>query len=273
MKIHHVQTDSAMYNVYFNEVDPRRPLSLFLHGGPGFNCHAERNTLGPLLHPRVNFLWFDLLGAGESIAHRPEAITWQNQIDDIATIVRRFTDRPVNVIGHCLGVQISHDLVEQYRGLIRSLIWYSPVLSIPGVFKGMLRRAIDEKLLDRKSLSKEQVRAGRRFLITPDRSFGRREVLAVLQMAGEIDGYQKLYWSNREVMDTYARLMSESPFKPEIFTAMQSDYFEHRVANVPDCGDIPIRVLWSDDDRVTPCACADLNRVAVERIEVDIKYT
>ena len=53
-------------------------------------------------------------------------------------------------------------------------------------------------------------------------------------------------------MDAYLKWMSHNPFKPDVFAALQTDYFEQRAVRTTDFDGLPVRVLWADDDRVTP---------------------
>lgn len=249
-RIEQIETECARYAVHVHEVDGRQPFTIYLHGGPGFNASAERQVLGPLLAPSLNLLWFDLLGCAGSPARSPDRITWDNTVTDVVRLVRRFTTGPVNVVGHCLAAQMTHDLVRQHPAAVRRVVWYSPAHTVTGVFKGILVRSVLEGRL--RGLTPAEGQALARFCASPDEAFGRSEVDLILSFVGRIEGLQEMYWSDLDAMRRYLSILEESPIDFDVFRRLQTDFFERGPLPVPDYGDIPVLALHADDDRVAP---------------------
>lgn len=256
------KTNSAQYTVYLDVQNPGLPYSIFLHGGPGFNCYGERQVLPPFFRSKLNFIWFDLLGCSESPAVSSEKITWDAQIEDVIRIIKQFSNGPVNVIAHCLGAHLTHDLVLKNHDLVRKVVWYAPVVSVSGVFKRVLTRAISENRLDFEKLDISLQTGINDFFQTPDEKFSQKEVMLLLQLLEKIRDFQELYWLNRGAMQAYLQWMTIKPFNPEVFVRLQIQFFQRGPQPFPSYEGIPVLMLRSDNDLITPfesnvCVIAD----------------
>jgi pimeloyl-ACP methyl ester carboxylesterase len=159
---------------------------------------------------------------------------------------------PVNVIGHCLGAQLTHDIVRKNRDLVKNVVWYSPVLSVQAVFKRVLRRAVDEHLLDLNTMTTEQRAIHAQFLRTADEDFTGKEVSMVLQILPHIRDFQHLYWHDKAAMARYLEQMKDRPMAIDVFVKMSTDYFERGGLPIPSYENIPVLMLYSDNDEITP---------------------
>lgn len=247
-----IATDYGEYHVYINRVNAAKPFTIFLHGGPGLNCFAERQDLGPIFHKHLNFIWFDHLGCAESKAHSSDKLGHDNQVRDIIAVTRKITDNPVDVIGHCLGAQLTHDLIRLDRNFVRRVVWYSPVLSVQGVFKRVLRRSADEGQIDLAALSTELRAAYEEILQTSDDKFGQKEVMTALQLIAQMRDFQQLYWHDKNALIRYSEHMKDRPMAVDVFVKMSTDYFERGILPIPSYENIPVFMLHSDNDGITP---------------------
>ncbi|HTL11451.1 MAG TPA: alpha/beta hydrolase [Bdellovibrionota bacterium] len=247
------ETPNARYQVFHDRAAGQdAPTVVFLHGGPGFNTHGERKTLAPALSGRVNALWFDLIGCADSPAISPEKITWQNQNDDIAAIVRHFVGKPVHYIGHCIGAFMTHDLVRRHRDTVGGVTWYAPIISVSDVFKSLIQRSLREERLNPAELTNEQRHFMDRFLSIPESGFGLPEITFVLEMAAKIRGFQELYWTDLGAMERYVGWMTEKPFAPEVYFRIMTDFFGTVDKSIADYTGIPVHALYADDDQIAP---------------------
>lgn len=252
MQTRQLRTDAACYTIYINDLAPTHPFTIFLHGGPGYNCSGELQVLWPLLAPQLNLAWFDLVGCAGAPAHTPDHIGWKPQLDDVCTIIRSLDRGAVNVIGHCLGAEITHDLMRTDPALVRSVTWYSPVRSVADTFRGVIRTALSRALLDPNDLSAEHRTALDRFFSTSEEQWGKAEALLMLALAAKAPDFLSLYWSDAEKFQLWAKWMTERPFNPEVFWRLMSDYFERGGRPLPSYEGIPVLALHSDNDHITP---------------------
>lgn len=252
MQISQFISDSASYKIYRNEKNPGKPFCLFLHGGPGFHSQAEREVLGGPFNEELNFLWFDLLGCADSPAKSLDCITWNNQIQDLRAIIQKFANGPVNIIGHCLGAQITHDLIRLDRSLVKRVVWYSPVQSVLDVFHRVLQRALAEKRLERSSLTADEVRGLDSFLKLGESDLTGQETMLLLQLAAKTRDFDSLYWFDQNALKRWLNWMNRWPLKPEVFLRLMSDYFSRGPLPVPDYSGVPVLMLHSDNDVITP---------------------
>ena len=252
MKNERVRTDSGIYTVHVDGVDPRKPYAVFLHGGPGFNSHGERSLLGGRLAAQANLLWFDLIGSGEFEAAAGCELSWDRQLSDVASVIRHFTSEPVHLITHCQGTLIANDLVSRDLAPARSLLALSPIRSLPEVFRHILRRSMNEGRLPAQSLQAETAAGIERFLGSSDDELKASDALFFLQVAGMIRDFQELYWIDRSAMARYLAWMTERPFVPGTFVKLASYLFERGPQALPAFDGIPVRFLYSDNDWVAP---------------------
>ena len=91
-----------------------------------------------------------------------------------------------------------------------------------------------------------------RFLSTPASSFSRTETLFFLEMVALTRDFVELYWSDADAMKAYVQAMDRAPFAPEVCVTLLRDYFASGPREIPDYDGIPVQILYSEADRVTP---------------------
>jgi pimeloyl-ACP methyl ester carboxylesterase len=246
------RTESGQYRVHINAVDPTRPFSIFLHGA-GFNGSAEREVLGPRLGS-LNFLWFDLLGAEGSPAVSADRISWENQIADILAVTRRFTQKPVNVIGHCQGAPITHDLVRAAPGFVRKAVWYSPVRTVADALKNIFNQARSQKRLSLDQMTEDERTWLDRFMRQDPSAMDSKDASFVLALSAKVRDLQELYWTDSTAMRIWTEHANKYPFAIDTFLKLQGDFFAERrdLIPVPDYAGIPVLMLHSPEDAICP---------------------
>jgi pimeloyl-ACP methyl ester carboxylesterase len=98
--------------------------SLFLHGGPGLSCIAERERYGITLPVE----WWDQ-PRGVVLFARPFGELVEMATDVVAERARHY-GHPVNLIGHSFGVHITLRLAARIPEHVRSLTLLAPVLDV-----------------------------------------------------------------------------------------------------------------------------------------------
>jgi pimeloyl-ACP methyl ester carboxylesterase len=252
MRQEQFRTESGQYTVRINVADPRLPFSIFVHGA-GFNGNAERETLGPKLS-RLNMIWFDLLGAPGAPTLEPERLSWANQIRDIVTVTRHFTEKPVNVIGHCQGASITHDLLRTAPGFVRKAVWYSPVHTLGGALKNVISQATSQGRLRPDTMTDDERIWLKRFMQRGPEASEASDALFVLALSAKIRDLQELYWTDARAMQAWAEHANLYPFAAEAFLRLQSDFFAERrdLLPIPDYSGIPVLMLHAPEDFICP---------------------
>jgi proline iminopeptidase len=90
------------------------PRLLVLHGGPGAD---HRYLLPQLLHlgEKYDLLFYDQRGGGESRSQSLDPITWQTQVNDLASVIRELSLEPLSMVGYSFGGLLTLlYLVESY---------------------------------------------------------------------------------------------------------------------------------------------------------------
>lgn len=112
------------------------PLVVFLHGFLG--DRAEFAPLAERLAPRFRSLLVDLPGHGRSQTRDPRDYEMEIVADDIAALVRRYTDRPADLVGYSMGGRVAWHLLCRYPDLWRRAVVES---STPGIETAREREA------------------------------------------------------------------------------------------------------------------------------------
>jgi pimeloyl-ACP methyl ester carboxylesterase len=209
------------YTIFRNTVDAGRPHTVFLHGGPGFSNYAERHLMGPVIHDRVNVIWFDMLGCHASPARDLVSVNLENTLADVHEIICRFSDGRANLVGNCIGSHMVHAFAKRYPDALNKAVFLSPNESVVDTFKVIMRAA--EKCGKMAGLDEGGRSELRRFLAAPEADFGMEQFAMFLSLGMKTDNLFDLYWLNKEAMASYFRLVSEASLHLEIFVPMQVD--------------------------------------------------
>ena len=122
----------------------RTPL-LVLHGGPGGSSYYLK-PLGALGDDRP-VIFYDQLGGGRS--DKPSDTTlWKMErfVDEVTAVRNALGLRRVHILGHSFGTLILADYLKTKPKGVRSVIFASPVLDVPGYIedvKGLLQQMPD----------------------------------------------------------------------------------------------------------------------------------
>ena len=122
----------------------RTPL-LVLHGGPGGSSYYLK-PLGALGDDRP-VIFYDQLGGGRS--DKPSDTTlWKMErfVDEVTAVRNALGLRRVHILGHSFGTLILADYLKAKPKGVRSVIFASPVLDVPGYIedvKGLLQQMPD----------------------------------------------------------------------------------------------------------------------------------
>lgn len=114
----------------------KKPLVVIAHG------YFSSNRVGPhrlyyqianaLEKEGYNVVRFDLRGIGESDGNI-EDVKFLDHVSDLETIItifrQRFNDTPVILIAHCIGCNLSLQIIGKHPTLFRKIIFISPYFS------------------------------------------------------------------------------------------------------------------------------------------------
>ncbi|MGG5318237.1 alpha/beta fold hydrolase [Enterococcus sp. AZ072] len=116
--------------------DSKKPILLYLHGGPGDSCIPLTQKFNSELEKRFNFINLEQRGAGLSY------YKFENQkkllIDDIVTdiylfikyILERFNQKKIILIGHSWGSVLAIKLIQKYPELFTKYIGIGQVVNM-----------------------------------------------------------------------------------------------------------------------------------------------
>jgi proline iminopeptidase len=132
--------------VWYNVVGTghRTPL-LLVHGGPGGSSYYLKPVAA--LGADRPVIFYDQLGGGKS--DRPSDTTlWRMErfVQELAAVREALGLRRVHILGHSFGTLILADYLKTRPEGVRSAIFASPVLDVPGYIedvKGLLRQFPD----------------------------------------------------------------------------------------------------------------------------------
>jgi pimeloyl-ACP methyl ester carboxylesterase len=117
---------------------------VFLHGGPGFNSHAEQAILGPLFQAAG----LDVEFWNEPSRLRPDGDRFE--VDDAferwlasatAFVLRSASSGAVNVLAHSCGVHAAVQIAGEHPQLVASLTLITPSADNAMTFRNVLRIA------------------------------------------------------------------------------------------------------------------------------------
>ena len=121
--------------IHYVTEDPKKPVLLFLHGGPGVcNRHDIMMKHRDLLDTFTIVTW-DQRGTGGSYYGVPEdTLTIERITDDAAELVdwlcRRFSKDKIFVIGGSWGSELGVWLIKRYPEKIAALFGFGQVVDI-----------------------------------------------------------------------------------------------------------------------------------------------
>ena len=93
------------------------PLVVFTHGATADHHTWDADT--PLVRDNFNTLVWDVRAHGLS---RPAQFSFQQAVDDLAALIELNSTRPVVLIGHSMGSNLSQELAFQRPELVRAML-------------------------------------------------------------------------------------------------------------------------------------------------------
>jgi pimeloyl-ACP methyl ester carboxylesterase len=224
-------------------------MSVFLHGGPGLNTHAERVLLGDQLSARMKVMWVDQLGGGESVPRSMDAIGWDPLVEDMLTIIRKEGGGPVRLLAHCAGSHVSHEIVSRDPSLVSEVVFINPSENLAATLKNIIRNALSEKRLE---TAPEELARIKSMLEKDDSSFGLEQVLTFVEFVVKVRGLPELYWFNRTAMAEVLPVAAQQPISPQAFVALLVQILARPKPNYGAYSKTPVRIIHGDMDRVSP---------------------
>lgn len=133
MKEYFVKTKNGKISVQACILKGKKAL-LFLHGiGGSVNSWG---LIKPLLSKlNYSYIYLDLRGHGKS--YRPihwKEYRFENHVEDIDSVLKRFNINKVILIGHCLGAMIATTFTSLYPEKVEKIILINPGLNNRSIF-------------------------------------------------------------------------------------------------------------------------------------------
>jgi proline iminopeptidase len=118
--------------------NPKNTPVLFLHGGPGYNAAGfEVSTAQELANNGFYVIVYDRRGEGRSIDVNAQ-FTFQQTFDDIDSILKKYSLKKVNLMGHSFGGIIATLYTEKYPEKVNTLELVSAPVALQQTFKTIL---------------------------------------------------------------------------------------------------------------------------------------
>ncbi len=115
------------------------PVTIYLHGGPGYNSYAFEKSVGAELERGLRMIYFDQRGGGRSWAGGDsEKFGMKNSLDDIDRLRQESGAETVNLIAHSFGGLIAVEYARAYPGRVRKLLLIDISADIQAVFEQQL---------------------------------------------------------------------------------------------------------------------------------------
>lgn len=246
------QSPYALYQMHQDIKDNDSPVTVFLHGGPGFNNIAERRIFSAALMPSFNLLWFDQLGCYNSPVKTPEGISLDNTLRDMAGIFSLFGDRGVNLVSFCVATQVAHHFTERFPELVRNVVLISPTVDTGKVFQRLVEiHARNGTLV----LNEKTHRDFDTIVNTPSDQYGMEQLLALGNIVRHVPQWNDIYWHNKTAMENYYQLSGAYGISLDVFFAVQNELFAKKI---PDLKTIykskKVLIVQGDQDQIVDWA-------------------
>ncbi len=228
------------------------PIALLIHGWS--SSWFTWTPLLPVLSSRYACMAVDLPGYGRSPAP-PQPPTIVGYADLMARLIEEISDRPVVLLGHSMGGQISLTLTLRHPELVERLVLLNPVIS------GRLSTFIN--LFIAPHILLERYRWGGKIL-----SYLERTPLSyVEQLMKPILFAERAMISSQdyERIKADARRPGQGAIRAACFEAMKKGDLRGKLKNI----ETPALVLWGAEDNTVPLR--DAGAVADEWTDADLR--
>lgn len=217
---------------------PHTTTSLFLHGGPGLSCIAERDAYGDDLP----IYWWD---QPRAVMHtpRPFATLVSAALDQLDAL-RRANGGPVPVIAHSFGVNLAYELALRQPNAIASLELLAPVHDLGGAFIQLAAR-----LAAADTTQAERLRDA---ILTYENGVPSIDATWALIVAVQsTPDFLSAYWSKaaQAPHKRFVELMAREPvFDPAAYEAIFKDFTTGPVASSMSGCSAPVHILFGTVD-------------------------
>lgn len=114
------------------------PPLIFLHGGPGYNSVVFERTIAEDLAKEGFFvITYDRRGEGRSIDDNAK-FTFQETVDDLDAILKRFKLEKAALIGHSFGGMVATLFAEQNSSKVSAVVLVGAPISLQETFKTII---------------------------------------------------------------------------------------------------------------------------------------
>ncbi len=231
---------------------PDGPLALLIHG-----WSSSWYTWAPLLTAlgtRFRCMAVDLPGYGRS-PYPKQAPTIAGYADLMAKLIERLSDRPVVVLGHSMGGQISMTLALRHPILVERLVLLNPVVS--GRLSTFIRLVVAPHIfLERYRYTSALITALERTPISYQ-----KQLMKPIMFAERAEVSAEDFARIR----ADARRPGQGKVRATCYTAMQQGDLRGKLGEI----DAPALVLWGAEDNTVPLR--DAGAVAAEWPNADLR--
>ena len=183
----------------------RGPVTIFLHGGPGYNSYSFEKCVGPQLEKKLRMVYLDQRGSGRSIDVSPRGpVSLKALIDDIEQIRIRSDFRNVNLIGHSFGGLVALEYQRHYPSFVDKIILIDISFDLPACFQHQTDHAAKVFLEHTEAIEKIQSSDQPPF----------KKVQQVSASVGTALFQKALLWSDSENYQRYLKIGCESKMQP-----------------------------------------------------------
>ena len=217
---------------------PHATLSLFLHGGPGLSCIAERDAYSDTLPVH----WWD---QPRAVVHtpRPFATLVDAALDQLDEL-RRANGDPVPVVAHSFGANLAYELALRRPDAIASLTLLAPVHDLGGAFVQLAAR-----LAAANATQSERLRDA--ILTYKNGAPGINAIWALIVAVQSTPDFLSAYWSKaaRAAHKRFVELMACEPvFDPAAYEAIFKDFATSPAASSTSACSAPVHIVFGTVD-------------------------
>jgi pimeloyl-ACP methyl ester carboxylesterase len=133
---------------------------VFLHGGPAYRSADFVRTLAPLLARRGRVVAFDQRGAGCSARGGPD-LSVNEQVEDVAVLIRGLKAGPVVLIGHSYGGLLAAHVAVAHPELLARLVLLDALLDLDHALGVLLDRCAEAATAQGRSADADALRTAK----------------------------------------------------------------------------------------------------------------
>jgi proline iminopeptidase len=118
------------------------PITIFLHGGPGYNSYSFEKYVGARLEKKLRMVYLDQRDSGRSVDVSTRGpVSLKALIDDVEQIRIRSGFKNVNLIGHSFGGLVALEYQHHYPAFVDKIILIDITFDLPACFQHQIDHA------------------------------------------------------------------------------------------------------------------------------------